>query len=337
MTDLTRDILKFYKYNEKNSWYLTKFFSETKNIGYYSPYQEVGITGTKEENQKYAATIDEDNTYKINGLGFRGKINEGADALGVGCSITFGLGVPESGRWTDILANNLGKSVNNLGSPGASVATICKNIIQYCLINGMPKEIFCLMPDFFRRMVVVDKEFYTSKKGTDRNSPGKGDHLELFFCNPRVAKYEDSIFMEIEDKKYIEDSISPHQLILDSVEYLYILESFCLTNGIKLYWTTWDRPSSLIMNELSKIKDFKLKRYTNLFSETTAYGYDPSFNNTCNSDHNSEFKDSSWWSLGSDYSIIDYKKTNKYSHPGIHFHYHVSDLFYELHKKDSNN
>ena len=337
MTDLTRDILQFYKYNERDSWYLTKFFSETDNIGYYAPYYKGAVTASKEANQKYAATIDDHNTYEINGLGFRGEIDKNAETIGVGCSITFGIGVQESARWTNFLGNSLGKSINNLGSPGASVSTVCKNIIQYCITTGMPKEIFCLMPDFFRRMVVIDREFYISKKDRQRDTPGKGEYLELFFCNPRVVQHEDSVFMEIEDKKYIEDSISPHQLILDAVESIYMLESFCLTNGIKLYWTTWDRPSSTIMNELLKIKNFKLKRFAPLFQSKSWPGFDPNWNNTCISDHGSDFVNDPWWNLGADYSIIDYKKTTKYSHPGIHFHHHVSDLFHDLYKKDLNN
>ena len=132
--------------------------------------------------------------------------------------------------------------------------------------------------------------------------------------------------MEIKDKSNIEDSVSPHQLILDSVNFIYILESFCLANGIKLYWTTWDKPTFAILQEMSKIKDFKLK---NFYNSMPSYGYD------CRSHYNSEFNNHPQWERGSDYSIINNKKTKDYAHPGIHFHTHIASLFYNLRKQQN--
>jgi hypothetical protein len=219
----------------------------------------------------------------------------------------------------------------NLGNPGASVESICTHIIQYCMNNKMPKEIFCLFPDFFRSMVVVDKEFYKTKVKRDDAFKEK-DSLQQIFCNPIIHKYDDRVFMEIEDQKYIEDATSPHQLILNSINFIYILESFCLANNIKLHWTTWHVPSARIMEELLKIKNFKLKNFAD-------FVFSPDVNNTdfrsisfkCSSSHDSEFYDSIYWKRGTDYSIENYKKVSDHAHPGIHFQYHFADLFYKLH------
>lgn len=332
MSFLTRNILDFYKVNSETKWYLEKYFSNTNHLGFYPPNAKNSVDTKWNQTDSHIRTIDEHNTYEINRLGLRGEIDENATAIASGCSITFGIGVPELGRWTNILGKKLNKSIINLGNPGASVESICTNIIQYCMNNKMPKEVFCLFPDFFRSMVVADQEFYKSNKIV-RDDPNK-DNLHLVFCNPVTLLYEDSLFMEVKDKTDIENSVSPHQLILDSVNFIYILESFCSANNIKLYWSTWDLHTDLVMKELIKIKDFKLKNFTSIFPPQTRVPIGTFVSSTCNSDHESEFKDDVCWWQGSDYSIINYKKVVQYSHPGIHVQHHFADLFYSLYQKD---
>lgn len=332
MTFLTKDILEFYKFNETNSWYLKKLFSDHDSLGLFDPYYKTPFNTKWDGKNANAGTVDEHNTYNINRLGYRGEVYENFDILASGCSITFGIGVPESERWTEVLSRKTNKEVMNLGSPGASVESICLNLIQHCLNNKMPKEIFCLFPDFFRSMVVVDKEFY--KSGVKRENVGTEDYLELMFCNPTIRTDGDAVVMETKDKRNIEDSVSPHQLILNAVNYIYILESFCLLNNIKLYWTTWDKPSSMIMEQLSKLEGFKLKNFVPFYPKDTSGQLNVFIKNTCILDHSSEFKDNLCWPSGSDYSIIDYKKQPHMSHPGIHFQYHVAEFFYNLHNQE---
>jgi len=334
MTTLTRNILNFYKENESNTLYLKKMFTNTDNLGYYQPFAQNAIDSKWNEKDPYIGTIDEINTYNINEFGFRGKAYKDSEIIVSGCSITFGIGVPESGRWGSLLSNKINKNIMNLGSPGASVESMSANIIQYCLNNKMPKEIFCLFPDFFRKMVVADKEFYKTK---GNKWAEKLNNLSYTFSNPKVSVLDsDSIFMEIEDQKYIEDSVSPHQLILNSVNAIYVLESFCLSNNINLNWTTWDLASALVMENLVKLKDFKLKNYTPFFPPKTKTQINTFISDSCKSDHNSDFKDNICWTVGSDYSIVDSKKmVTGRAHPGIHFHEHMADFFYNLSKQNN--
>jgi hypothetical protein len=334
MKFLTRDILPFYKENQENSWYLNKFFTNTSKVGNFSPFQESVVSSSRNSIGKEVETVDEVNTYKINSIGCRGEIDEDSDILASGCSITFGLGVPEHGAWPSLLSKKINRSVTNLAGPGASVESICFNIIQYSLNTKMPKEIFCLMPDFFRSMIVVDREFYKSK--VNRGSMGTTDPLGYVFCNPKVIKDGKSFFMEIEDKKYVEDSISPHQLIMNSVRYIYMLEAFCSSNNIKLHWSVWDPPSSYILEELVKNKDFKLKNFSSFYPPNSDYnGPGSMIGWYCKPEnHEHELKGHESWSNGSDYAFIDGKKTFKNSHPGIHTQEHFADFFYNLYNKD---
>jgi len=112
MIELTRNILDFYKDTENTNWYLKKYFTNTLEIGYYSPYSK-NIIQNKPNGESFLPTVDEHNTYDINSLGLRGKLDMDADVLASGCSITFGIGVPEDGRWTNILSKKINKSVTN--------------------------------------------------------------------------------------------------------------------------------------------------------------------------------------------------------------------------------
>jgi hypothetical protein len=336
MKFLTREILSFYKLNDENRWYLKKFFSNTKEIGNYLPGSKDVVSSSRASKYHMAVeTIDEVNTYEINSIGCRGEIDENSDVLASGCSITWGLGVPELGRWSNLLSKKINKSVTNLANPGDSVENICMNAMQYCLNTKMPKVIFCFFPDLFRSNVVVDKEFYRSR--VNRGEMGTRDVLEQIFCNPRIMQDKRSIFMEVEDRKYIEDSTSPHQLISDSIKFIYILESFCLSNNIKLYWSTWNTPSSYILEELNEMQNFKLKNFTSFYPPNSEYtGMGQPIVEMCNPDtHEHEFKDHPSWSVGSDYSFIDNKKTFKNSHPGIHTQEHISEFFYNLYKEQN--
>jgi len=339
MKFLTRDILSFYKGEQVDSWYLKKYFSNTKEVGLYKPFRKDAVSSRYNKKDNSIETIDEHNTYEINSIGCRGEVYENSETLALGCSLTFGLGVPELGRWSNLLSKKINKNMTNLGSPGDSVQNICINAIQYCLNTKMPKEIFCLFPDFFRSKVVVDKEFYKSK--VNRGDIGKKDWLDHIFCNPTIIKDNKSFFMQVDDKSYIEDSTSPHQLILNSVNYIYMLESFCLSNNIKLYWTTWNGPTSFILQELSKLENFKLKNFTCFYPDDFNLQYDGIggfVNNRCNMNtHEHEFKDHVSWAHGSDYAFIDGEKTFKNSHPGIHVQEHISEFFYNLYKEHNEN
>ena len=330
MASLTRDILSFYKHGENNDKYFKEHLSSNSTLGFLEPFQEDPYKTKPVGGKIHLGIVDENNSYTINELGLRGKSYENSDIVASGCSITFGIGVPESGRWTNLLEKKINKNILNLGNTGASIQSICTNLIQYCMNNKMPKEIFCLMPDFFRRVVIVDKEFYKSR--VKRDGIELRDELGYVFCGPQIKTIKDSLLMYVEDQKYIEDSISPHQLLLDSINSVYILESFCLINNIKLYWTTWDLPSATILQELNKNKDFKLKNFIPLWDPEEIMGFKSYLNIGCILSHESEFRSNQSWPKGSDHVLIDGKKKKEWYHPGIHFQYHIADFFYNLHK-----
>jgi hypothetical protein len=334
MINYTREILSFYKKgNEKNSWYLKKYLSDSENIGRFAPFAKNIFSLEKNNDLSFVGTVDDHNTYYINKFGLRGNIYSDSEVIAAGCSITFGVGVPEDATWSNFLSKDINKNINNLGIPGASVESLCHTIIKYCVNNKMPKTIFCLFPDFFRSLVVADKDFYRTTK--TKKSTIDEEYLELTFCGPEIDYNGKSLFMKIKNKNCVEDSVSPHQLIIDSINAIEVLELFCLTNNIKLYWSTWHRETSELMRELLEIENFKLKNFTNFYLSNGTEFFEEYIDSICKENHNSEFKDNLSWNTGSDYAIIDNKKNKNYSHPGIHTHKHVSNFFYNLYKNQT--
>lgn len=97
----------------------------------------------------------DDVTYNTNSLGYRSEEFSKEDAsnnfLYVGCSVTFGVGLPENLIWPYFLNEKLnGEKIFNLGINGISVNVITYNINKYIQQFGKPKAIFALYPNFGR-------------------------------------------------------------------------------------------------------------------------------------------------------------------------------------------
>lgn len=336
MTFISKNILNYYQYNDHNEFYLLKNFS---NIGYFGAFKSFEYKPFSEgpHNRNKVKTLDDCNTYDINELGLRGTFNINAEIIGAGCSFTFGVGIPEEGTWVKLLQNKINKNIINFGLPGHSVTAICQSLISYCTNYNIPKKIFCVFPDLFRSIFIEDFEYYSSKKWVREQV--ENYRLNLTSVNPSIYfnPTENKMYSTIEDRSIhaIEDALSPHQLIINSIDSIALLEYFCKTNEIELFWTTWDPGSAYIIDLLLKIPNFKLKKYNKFVTEINYNNYlnsDATFNkNMCNSNHDLELSNHKCWDIGSDYVIIDgSEKPNWASHPGIHLQAHLSDFFESL-------
>ena len=111
-------------------------------LSYDENFEEELFKYIKRTDSEDLQVVDSDNDYFINELGFRGKIKSSPEIIGIGCSFTFGMGVPENGVWTNILADSVGIDILNLGAPGHTVKKICELAIGYISKYNKPKTIF---------------------------------------------------------------------------------------------------------------------------------------------------------------------------------------------------
>jgi hypothetical protein len=333
-----KNILNVYK-NYNTSSYIINNFTDTQQFGNLLPNAKKPF-GPKKLHLPLTV-IDNDNDYEINELGLRGKLNKDAEILALGCSYTFGVGVPEDGTWPSILGSEINKDVLNLGVAGITIKKISELVIRYVSKNNKPKTIFALFPPFFRTSLISDIDFYSSLKNIN---PREQEEIEtqtsfkigisynrstkeMFFEKQEFSPYSKS---KEKGLKYMENIFSPHQLVSDSIDSISTIQDFCYSHGINFYWSTWDNPSSMLMDVLVQIPNFKLKNYIK-FADDKFNNYftnDSRFpNNLCNLSHNSKFTDHPSWDVGSDALYSYGKRVQVSSHPGIHFQHHVADLF----------
>lgn len=282
-------------------------------------------------------TADDHNDYYINKNGFRGILDSDSEILGAGCSVTFGMGVPEEWMWTNILGKKNNQSITNLGDVGASIERICNLIISYAATKKMPKKIFCFFPSLFRNFFVNDVDYYSLiQKETKHVDSQHVNHLSFKSCTPlfHIENKTDQMFMILNqkgnpyEKMNMEHLLSPHQLMVNSVNSIYMLELFCLSHNIDLCWTTWDVYSAFVIDILNKKTNFKLKKYKNfLYKDTFEDFNSDAILSKCDSDHSLNLKNHLCWTKGSDYLLFERKKINNSHHPGIHYQVHVAEFF----------
>jgi hypothetical protein len=341
----SKNILDIYNYSTENS-YLLKNFTDSNQLGVNIPNKNNPYFERNKQNTSHIQVIDPDNYYYINELGLRGKINYESDVLTAGCAITFGLGIPEEGTWPQLLSKKINRDVINLGNPGFTIRKTCDLVIRYSSKYKIPKTIFVLFPNLFRTMLVEDVDFYATTKNMYPNKQRKTWKQEGFDAGILFNKQNNFISFKHTNKpgyfesknrdvNYMENVLSPHQLIIDAVDAISTLESFCSSHNIDLYWSIWHTPSALLMDHLLKVPNFKLKRYFRFADDNfnSYFGKDGKISNKfCNLDHNSEFINHPFWKQGSDKCIdINDNILEKWiSSPGIHFHHHVAELFNEV-------
>ena len=151
------------------------------------------------------------NKNEINNNGFRSDnfttVHNGKHILFAGCSYTWGSGLKIDEVWSKITYNKISKDTKcsgffNIGVPGTSIINQIFFIFKYCNIYGNPDIIFLNIPDF--------KRFY--------------------FYNRKDKNFYDGGYVG----EFIENTIERL-----SFEYYYMLEQYCIINGIKLYSFSW--------------------------------------------------------------------------------------------------
>lgn len=336
MSDEFIDILSYYKdIKESNKF---GFLNIYKNKESFGPLQPSEIFKFKKNKDLKTCIVDDFNTYNINMQGFREKnFGEKCEILAVGCSVTFGTGIPEIGRWSNILESKTKKSVINLSRPGGSISALVLDTIKYLKKYNKPDYILMLAPSLTRMNIVEDGIIYKSGKWQYEDKKEKPRNSSLRFVSSDL-----NIFLDFKNYKMfflknknfnsdkLENILSPYQAIHESLNHIFILENFCRVNNIRLVWTTWSNSSRFLLKELSKNNDFFLDTDSyKVFDDIIDYSHD--YNDSvkdCKKDHNTDFINHRNWTVASDFVYVNGKISKDHmSHPGIHFNYHVAEFF----------
>ena len=252
------------------------------------------------------------------------------EILTMGCSITFGTGLPNEFRWNSMLQEKLKKNGSNLliGDLSYNGAAPVKNIISFFnyikQMDYLPKYVICNFSNLER--------LYFPNSTIDHMS-------DLFWYSDKVATKAKAPFNFSE--------ILPIEWIYFlNLEYIKILEIFCSKNDIKLIWSTW---STNLSDEMEK---FLSTNFNNYFPDATRKEFPSEFeyNFYCDSiegldnlyamnDYDNvlchkELKESNLeiFDYAYDYQQVKVDYIDGlaaiHPHPGIHRHAHWSEFYF---------
>jgi hypothetical protein len=277
--------------------------------------------------------------YSFNENGYRsGSFKNGTEMLATGCSLTFGTGIPEEFRWSNILAEKLGLSFSNLGVPGSGVTRQVRDLFAYFQEFGHPKYIFAMFPVFNRMEIISNPKYFipgawqrTLKRMEENNSPSIKD----------VYKQTANINMYPRKQKFLTQPLIAEDVIPSEIPQFYaslhflMLQQYCDLAGIKLIWSTWHGPQNKVLN---LVNDLYPNTYRGIvdtnpsgwfFNEKTNE-YDYKENDILLKCHE-EYKDvaDDMFHFARD---IDYGK--EWAHWGLHRNLHLAESFEQYFKEN---
>lgn len=104
--------------------------------------------------------IDTDIEYVNNSHGFRtDEFLTKDNFVTVGCSLTYGIGLPQKYTWASLLSEQLDLPVYNLGIPGSSGDT-CYRVIKHYVPLLKPKFVVVCEPDISRLEIFISQQPY---------------------------------------------------------------------------------------------------------------------------------------------------------------------------------
>lgn len=198
--------------------------------------------------------LDPGNEYILNNYGYRGPdFKKDIDLVTAGCSVTYGIGVPEEGTWSSILAKKLKLSYVNLSKPGASIEWIVNSLFSYFSEFGNPKNVFVLFPGLLRKEIVLNSKYNMSKyvDMEDFIHQGMSDDLakgvvSYSFQSPNLKDRS----LILKRPFPIEQTIPPESAIYRSFRSIRMLETYCNSSNINLVWGTWSDDLANLMEDV---------------------------------------------------------------------------------------
>lgn len=164
------------------------------------------------------------------------KNHKGINILFSGCSETEGVGANIENNWSHMIYqyiknNNITSGYFNLGLAGNSFDKIINDIINYINNYGNPNIIFILFPNLGRWYEWVDNSLGYQRIGV----------------GPWIGKDLDNDYTTIKTQR---------DQIIDFTIKIKMLELYCNSNKIDLYWSCWDKYEEKNLNSIYAFNNF---------------------------------------------------------------------------------
>lgn len=252
--------------------------------------------------------LDNSFEYNLNKRRFREpKLRKDAEMLAVGCSNSFGFGLPYYLAWPETVAKALNFSYSNISQPGTSVMHQVMNVFHYCKSFGNPKIILCVFPNFERSRMFIDNKTTRSKNEWEKEA----QPLDIHTDDPQHRP----TFLKLPVDK--DELISEQQAFYYNTLFIFMLEQYCRSNNIKLIWSTWADHDNfdLMFKETYEYYESGTKK---LFMQNVY---------ACKDHEDLKKENPNIFNQAAD-------THNGNPHPGVHWHQHVTEFFVNKIKKE---
>ena len=172
---------------------------------------------------------EEDVTYTINRLGIRTSgvdiVKDYVNTIMIGCSFTFGEGLPFQLTWPYLISKKFNCSFENLGYPGASISRITR-VLTAILPIKKPKRVIILFPALGRQELFIDAV------PTDKNT----NYITVNYTanHPPSETYFAKVCMDYEN------SLTSHIDLVDMYKNFHIIKLLADSLDIQLVVSSWD-------------------------------------------------------------------------------------------------
>ena len=166
---------------------------------------------------------------------FEDKTNKINKIMTLGCSNTFGYGLKLEKTWPHILSNKIGCDYINLAKGGDGAPAQVIKAFQFFKEFYHPTHIFAVLPLYRLEFPKVKNMIHTEK------------YIDKDVFDPRILQhffsYENHNFRQNVESPYNLEQILPVDVsIFYSLMFIQMLEQYCASNNIKIFWTTYDLP-----------------------------------------------------------------------------------------------
>lgn len=244
------------------------------------------------------------------------------DILAIGCSQTWGVGVPDKNVWPKVLSDKLGMSYVNLAIPGASTMELVRVSMDYIEEYGPPKYLTILVPDVGRLYTFLNSYVNSSEQETplEQNislldkSDGVGSIV--FPLNAWIEKDSQvaALTAKYSKRPHLVNEVLGYEVpASQAILALEMLQRYCKAMSIELIISSWDD------NAVDVYRTIELPNFYHIAYERDTIPDQAMYTNDCHSDQSSEYGIN--WYRGTDHS------ETKSGHIGIHRHLDYAEMF----------
>lgn len=175
--------------------------------------------------------------YKTNSLAYRSEEFDNQEILTLGCSQTYGVGLPVELTWPHMLSQITNKKYINLALGGEGAQAQIAKAFQFCSEYYKPKYIIGLFPLSRLEVPQIKKRFYTSLEKMKKNEIENIDRSQNIVIKNVISQKSMAPFSKL---PYSADEVLPQEFaIFYNMLFIKMFHEYCKSNNIKFLWTPY--------------------------------------------------------------------------------------------------